>query len=524
EFCQHCSKADAEHGPLSDGLLPFAVCQAVTTAVWTAARKQAESAHRDVALRFPLSLGSEASQTQPDELCVEAAGASLEAAEEVVSLALSTLTTALKESGWEAERLGAAVCAALRRSRPRPIGGSACPAEDVLVARVRTMSLCAVAYWRQVSQDLGKAAASLARYLEQHRRLYWRRPPYRGVNLGGWLLLEPGPSHELFQLHGTNANRCEWSLLRTMRERLGAEKTTEVLHAHRSTFLTEEDFRQIRARGFNAVRIPFGYWVVCGASGGDPYVGPGLEFLDRALTWCRQLGLQALLDLHGAPGGESAEAPCGRESSKWRWQLWRFDESLEALRILAQRYKGHPAVTGISVCNEPSEKVPAEVLCKFYDQAVRAIRTAGMPPEEVSIVLPIYRTERLDEIWRVWSKTFDGFARHANVAFDLHLYHCFGAWWHRQGLGSHLRMAKRDRKILRRVPAVVGEWSLALPQKAVAQADHEDQAYKAFASAQLQAYSHASHGWFFWNWCDSPEHHPGWDARTCLKRQWLELE
>ena len=42
---------------------------------------------------------------------------------------------------------------ALRRSRPRPIGGSACPAEDVLVARVRTMSLCAVAYWRQVSQD-----------------------------------------------------------------------------------------------------------------------------------------------------------------------------------------------------------------------------------------------------------------------------------------------------------------------------------------------------------------------------------
>ena len=37
-------------------------------------------------------------------------------------------------------------------------------------------------------------------------------------------------------------------------------------------------------------------------------------------------------------------------------------------------------------------------------------------------------------------------------------------------------MAKRDRKILRRVPAVVGEWSLALPQKAVAQADHEDQA------------------------------------------------
>lgn len=32
---------------------------------------------------------------------------------------------------------------------------------------------------------------------------------------------------------------------------------------------------------------------------------------------------------------------------------------------------------------------------------------------------------------------------------------------------------------------------------------------------------HASHGWFFWNWRDSPQHHPGWDAQTCLQRRWL---
>ena len=63
------------------------------------------------------------------------------------------------------------------------------------------------------------------------------------------------------------------------------------------------------------------------------------------------------------------------------------------------------------------------------------------------------------QIWRLWNRVFDGFAKHANVAFDLHLYHCslvadrlslcsillpaklgFGAWWQRQGLGSHLRL------------------------------------------------------------------------------------
>eukprot|EP00913_Durusdinium_trenchii_P010512 g9857.t1 len=365
---------------------------------------------------FPLSLGpSEPSQTQSDEQL-----AGTVPAEEVVSLALKALSSALDRSGLS-----------LPSANVSAAGGRPSPAEDVVLSRVRTLSLCAVAYWRE---DLGKAAASLARFLEMQRRLYWRRPPWRGVNLGGWLLLEPGPSHELFQQFGARNSHCEWQLLHQMRNKLGPQRAAEVLEAHRSTFVTEEDFQQIKSYGFNAVRIPFGYWIVTGPSNGDLYVGPALDILDRALAWCKHLGLQVLLDLHGAPGGESGETPCGREMKDWRWERWRFEESLEALKIIAERYKGHPAVSGIAVCNEPSEKlgrsvtcnvqprkVPADVLCQFYDQAIQAIRAAGMPPDEVSIVLPVYRTERLDEIWRLWNKVFDGFARHANVAFDLHL-------------------------------------------------------------------------------------------------------
>jgi len=263
--------------------------------------------------------------------------------------------------------------------------------------------------------------------------------------------------------------------------------------------------------------------VVAGPAHGEAFMGPCMEYLDRAVAWCKLHGLQVVLDLHGAPGGESGEKPCGRERKDWHWKHWQFDDSLAALRIIARRYRGHPAVTGISVCNEPSETVPAEVLCQFYDRAVQTIREAGMPPNEVTVVLPVYRTERIDEIWRIWNRKFDGFAQHPNVAFDLHLYHCFGAWWQRQGLGSHLRMTKRHRKILRRVPAVVGEWSLALGPHARGGGDPhaEDQALRAFAAGQLEAYSQASHGWFFWNWRDSPQQHPAWDVGKCIERQWL---
>jgi hypothetical protein len=241
------------------------------------------------------------------------------------------------------------------------------------------------------------------------------------------------------------------------------------------------------------------------------------------LSWCKAHGLQALLDLHGAPGGESTDRACGRENRAWRWQDWDLEGSLQAIRVLVERYKGHPSVTGISVCNEPSETVPSDVLCRFYHQAVLAIREGGMPPNEVSVVLPVYRTERLDAMWQIWNRDYDGFARHVNVAFDLHLYHCFGPWWQRQKMGNHLRMTKRHRKILRRVPAIVGEWSLALSQQAVEgeSDDEEDKALSAFAAAQVEAYSAASHGWFFWNWRDSPKMHPGWDIRTCMQKQWL---
>ena len=40
-----------------------------------------------------------------------------------------------------------------------------------------------------IPQDLGKAASSLARFLEMHRRLYRRRPPWRGVS---WQASSPG--------------------------------------------------------------------------------------------------------------------------------------------------------------------------------------------------------------------------------------------------------------------------------------------------------------------------------------------
>jgi glucan 1,3-beta-glucosidase len=503
------------------GTLPFWLCEAISNAIWTNAREQAKAGPREstgdvrsvaqVSRKsfFDLSQLSQSQSQDTERVLTEEEKQSLIHLANTLHEANMCFAEHVKSSLAD----GSLTLANSSKS------------EEIILTRIHSMTLHASEYWQNIPKDLGRAASSLTRFLEHQRRLYWNRPAWRGVNLGGWLLLEPGPSHQLFRQYADGAS-CEWQLLQRMHQDLGAEKSAEVIKDHRKSFLQESDIRQIRELGFNAVRIPFGYWIVTGPAADDVYVGPGLEFIDRALEWCQAYGLQALLDLHGAPGGESGEKPCGREWKDWSWANWRFEESVQALRIIARRYRGHPAVSGISVCNEPSETVPADVLCNFYEKAVLAIREEGMLPDAVSILLPVYRSERLDEIWQLWNHQYDGFIRFANVAFDLHLYHCFGSWWHRQGFASHLRMTKRHRKILRRVPAVVGEWSLALPLQSLAEGDaeQEDQAYRMFAEAQLDAYSQASHGWFFWNWCDSPHMHPGWDFRTCNDRRWLSKE
>ena len=76
----------------------------------------------------------------------------------------------------------------------------------------------------------------------------------RGVNLGAWLVLEKWMVPEVY--HGTEVSD-EYGLCLT----LGSQATGR-LERHRETFITTEDFRWIRDRGLNAVRLPVGYWAL----------------------------------------------------------------------------------------------------------------------------------------------------------------------------------------------------------------------------------------------------------------------
>lgn len=67
----------------------------------------------------------------------------------------------------------------------------------------------------------------------------------RGVNLGGWLLLEPWITPSMFDNTGNTAIVDEWTFCQ-MQDRATA---TAALQTHWSTFYTEADFEAIAAAG-----------------------------------------------------------------------------------------------------------------------------------------------------------------------------------------------------------------------------------------------------------------------------------
>jgi glucan 1,3-beta-glucosidase len=126
----------------------------------------------------------------------------------------------------------------------------------------------------------------------------------RGVNLGGWLVLEPWITPSIFDGAGDGAVD-EWSLTQI----LGKDEAKARLTDHWDSFITQDDFNRIADAGLNHVRIPIGYWAVA-TQEGDPYVGGQLDYLDRAIEWAGAAGLKVMIDLHGGKytlGGTSTK-------------------------------------------------------------------------------------------------------------------------------------------------------------------------------------------------------------------------
>jgi glucan 1,3-beta-glucosidase len=206
--------------------------------------------------------------------------------------------------------------------------------------------------------------------------------PARGVNLGGWLALEPFITPSLFNYDSKMGIIDEWTLTKY----LGTSGSLSTLEKHYSTFVTEQTFIDIASAGLDHVRIPFSYWAVV-TYDGDPYVfRTSWRYLLRAIEWARKHGLRINLDLHGVPGSQNGWNHSGRLGSiGW---LNGTDGTLNAQRSLQvhdslskffaqDRYKNIIAFYGLA--NEPKmTALTATTVNDWTASAYKTVRANGI--------------------------------------------------------------------------------------------------------------------------------------------------
>jgi endoglucanase len=221
----------------------------------------------------------------------------------------------------------------------------------------------------------------------------------RGVGLGNWMLPEGymwrfGPGAE-------SPREIEALVTRLV----GPERAAAFWDGFRDAFVTEQDIARIAASGFDHVRLPINSRVIQDESGAP--IEAGYAMIDALIEWCRKHRLWVLLDLHGAPGGQTGtnidDSPNNLPELFLEPQYREL--TLRLWRDLATRYAGETVVMGYDLLNEP---LPNEwqhshgaALAELYRDLTAAIR--AVDPDH----LIVYEGSHWATNWSIFTEVWD---------------------------------------------------------------------------------------------------------------------
>lgn len=186
----------------------------------------------------------------------------------------------------------------------------------------------------------------------------------KGVNLGGWLMMEA------YILHAPNI--AEQVFKKNFARALGRDELISFEKEFRDHFIREDDIRRIAQWGFNCIRLPFNFRLIEPVPG--HYSDEGLGYLKRAVDWCKRHGLWVILDLHAAPGAQNHDWHSDSLGPALLWNKKEFqNRTLRLWEFLADHFKDEPAVAGYDLLNEAVLQ-DTTLLNSFYRQLIKTIR------------------------------------------------------------------------------------------------------------------------------------------------------
>jgi endoglucanase len=196
---------------------------------------------------------------------------------------------------------------------------------------------------------------------------------FRGVGFGSWLL--PEGYMWLFPDQGDRPRRIE----QMIRDLIGEEKAKQFWEHYYQKHTSEADIRQIAEEGFNSVRVPINARFLLDEEETSLFKEQHLQIIDQIIEWCRTHRLYVILDLHGAPGGQTGTNIDDSENDQPELFMDERNRRLtiEIWHMLAERYKDEWIVAGYDLLNEPLPNwfsAYNSMVMPLYQDIVNAIR------------------------------------------------------------------------------------------------------------------------------------------------------
>jgi hypothetical protein len=134
---------------------------------------------------------------------------------------------------------------------------------------------------------------------DEHARPFNKQ--IRGVNLGGYLVLEPWITPSLFyQFLGAGENETAFDMY-TFCQVLGPVEANQQLRRHWEHWVTEDILDELyqMGNGINSLRLPIGdFQFIPYGPYMDGCIDGSLDYIERILDWSLERGLSVLLDIH----------------------------------------------------------------------------------------------------------------------------------------------------------------------------------------------------------------------------------
>lgn len=318
----------------------------------------------------------------------------------------------------------------------------------------------------------------------------------RGINLGGWLVVERWMTPSLFASNMTAENEYELSA-----NPIGQER----IRKHRKTFIQEDDIKWLASIGIEIIRLPVGYWALADQ---PPYIS-AKEQIDWLMDCANKYGLKVLIDLHAAPGAQNENDHGGSgKPGETRWYQYKNKKlTKKILKEIAREYKNHPALWGIELLNEPLAKNRWQKIQLWW----WSYRTTASLHRILEGKARIVVSDAYDPDW--WA------GKIPKATLDIHHYQCFidediestDYSYHAKKI---LRYAKKFLDYAAKQPTIIGEWSAALPIKTANQDNSRD-----FCNKQLSVKTNTD-AWFFWSY--KTENNDSWNFKHLYNQGYFD--